>query len=520
MRTIAAALLALALLGGCATMQNDLPELRIDTTTTYQTIEGFGASGSWSIDPIGEHWSEESRAELASLLFSQEDGIGLSRWKFNAGATGIESEASFFSSSYNWRKADSFRPREDEDYDWSAQPGQQWFLRAAAAHGVDDFTLIFYSPPRWMTANGQTHPTGETGTTNLPNDRFDDFANYMATVTREVQSRNGVEFHDIVPLNEPNWAWSDSIQEANRYAVDDIKAVALALGSALEHEGIDARLALPEAGEIMALLDDASYREYTFGTSSRYNSANLELSTGGKFREYTRELLGEPAIAELMRGTITAHSYWSDYTDTGDDRLVRLRELVREDLDEHYPGAVYLQTEYCILGDRGPGRDLGMASALSVAEVIHRDLTILDAAEWSWWLAISPHDYKDGLLYTNWERPGDSELIITSRIFWALGNYSRFIRPGYVRIDAALSVPDAGTLGTESDDLLVSAYASPDGAQTVVVAINLSDADVEASVSAGASVYVTSDESELEPAGITGNTHTFVARSVTTLVID
>lgn len=444
----------------------------VDTTARHQTIEGFGASGSWTIDPVGEHWSEEQRRKLARLLFSPEDGIGLSIWKFNAGASGIDSDEEFFSSPYAWRKAATFDGGEPGAYDWSAHLGQRRFLAAAHDLGVERFTLIFYSPPRWATKNGLTHPDGESGTTNLRPARTDDFARYMADVASYLEDEYAIDLADVVPLNEPNWAWSDSNQEANRYAVAEIKRVVSALGTELSSRGVDARIATPEAGEIMALLDDESYREYWHGTSQRYNAQNLELSTGGKFREYAPELLGDPAIRELTHGSISAHSYWSDYSATADDRLVRLREIVRADLDEHLPGAIYLQTEYCVLGDRGPGRDLTMDSAIAVAEVIHRDLTILDAAEWSWWLALSPHDYKDGLLYTDWERPGDEENILASRIFFTLGQYSRFIRPGYRRVDAAL-VGEEGELPVDHP-VLASAYVSPDDRELVVVVVNTS----------------------------------------------
>lgn len=147
---------------GCArkdgSMDADVITIHVDPTQRYQEIEGFGASGSWTIDPIGNGWDADARAELGELLFSTERGIGLSIWKFNAGADGPTQDAAFFESPYRWRKADSFRPHESEPYDWTAHEGQQVFLREAVAHGVPSIQVIFYSPPRWMTKNGLTQP--------------------------------------------------------------------------------------------------------------------------------------------------------------------------------------------------------------------------------------------------------------------------------------------------------------------------------------------------------------------------
>ena len=44
---------------------------------------------------------------------------------------------------------------------------------------------------------------------------------------------------------------------------------------------------------------------------------------------------------------------------------------------------------------------------------------------WQWWTAVSGVDYKDGLIFTDWKKPGDPESIITAKLLWALGNYSR-----------------------------------------------------------------------------------------------
>lgn len=49
---------------------------------------------------------------------------------------------------------------------------------------------------------------------------------------------------------------------------------------------------------------------------------------------------------------------------------------------------------------------------------------------------------------------------------WVLGNYSRFVRPGYIRVDLSLN---------ESMNFFGSAWISPDGSKIVAVYSNLSD---------------------------------------------
>ena len=122
-------------------------------------------------------------------------------------------------------------------------------------------------------------------------------------------------------------------------------------------------------------------------------------------------------------------------------------------------------------GDYGPGRDLGIEPALHVARTIHFDLVEANAAAWQWWTAVSKVDYKDGLIYTDFNESGDEQNILTSKMLWVLGNYSRFIRPGAKRIDLT-------GLGEEADSgLLGSAYVH-EGEQTVTaVFVNHGDQD-------------------------------------------
>lgn len=62
------------------------------TNQRQQTIDGFGASDAWSMWQIGE-WEDSLQTKVADWLFSSENfadgspkGIGLSIWRFNAGA--------------------------------------------------------------------------------------------------------------------------------------------------------------------------------------------------------------------------------------------------------------------------------------------------------------------------------------------------------------------------------------------------------------------------------------------------
>ena len=95
---------------------------------------------------------------------------------------------------------------------------------------------------------------------------------------------------------------------------------------------------------------------------------------------------------------------------------------------QDYPGWKIWQSEYCVMEQ---GRDLTMDTALRVARVIDCDLTLANASAWQWWLAVANEDFKSGLIYTDYRKPGDPENILESKTLWVLGNYSRFIRPAW-----------------------------------------------------------------------------------------
>ncbi|MBS4201209.1 hypothetical protein KHA93_16345 [Bacillus sp. FJAT-49732] len=442
---------------------NTAQEIHINVEKKYQEIDGFGASGAWAMDPIGAEWSEENKNKVADLLFSQDKGIGLSMWRFNIGAGSEETDKNIIKDRF--RRAESFKTGKNEPYDWSKQAGQQWFLQAAKERGVEEFIAFVNSPPVWMTKNGHGQPDSSVGSTNLKEEYINDFAVFLSDVL-EYFEQEQLPFDYISPINEPTWDWNRAGQEGNRYNIDDMKKVIRALYHELQNRDLETEIDIPEAVEYTSLLDDDIYSAFTGRNNSRYNSGNASGAYPGKYREYIKEFLGDNEIKDMVGNKISAHAYWSDYF-SGEDRLIPLRKKVRENIDRYDPNAKMWMSEYCILGGNGPGRDLSMRTALDIARLIHYDMVETQASAWQWWLSMSPYDYKDGLIYTDYLKPGDEETIIESKLLWALGNYSRFVRPGAYRVDL--------NGANDKDGLMGSAYYKEEDNQLSIVLVNYSN---------------------------------------------
>jgi len=120
-------------------------------------------------------------------------------------------------------------------------------------------------------------------------------------------------------------------------------------------------------------------------------------------------------------------------------------------------GVPVWETEY---SDENSATDPGMGSALKVAAKIHVDLVTGNAAAWHYWWLNPSGPAGNGALTDG--------VNLTKRAF-VLGNWSRFVRPGFVRVEATQS-PTA--------NVLVSAFADLVTGRLVVVAVNASTADV------------------------------------------
>ncbi|MBN1480143.1 T9SS C-terminal target domain-containing protein [candidate division KSB1 bacterium] len=480
--------------------------IRIDVSTTYQTIDHFGASDCWSFQKIGA-WDIENKERVADLLFSPEKGIGVSAWRFNIGG-GINRQTI----SHPWRTVETFEVAEGV-YDWSRQAEERWFLHAAKERGVKQFIAFVNSPPGRMTRNGYTNCTEGLGSTNLKPGYEDQFVRYVVDILKFFRDQEGITFNYISPVNEPQWEWNNSNQEGNRAGNDDIIAIVKALHAELQRQKVDTEISIVESGDIK------SWHQLNSGMTAKY---------GVKYGNYLQELIDNPAISDKISTHFAGHSYWSDRLD---GQMVEHRLTARPFFSDYFAqGWTYWMTEYCILdgpeGAGGNGRDVTIKSALDVARIIHYDLTHLDASAWSWWTAVSPENYKDGLIYTNYKSNPASQSIIESKILWAYGNFSRYIRPGSVRIKLTGANNKYGLLG--------SAYVNETGDRLFLIFVNVAEKDIPVTLQLSGlapeyvvrtlTPYITSNKNDenlkpyppINPA----DTYTVPARSVMTLVGD
>jgi len=495
----------------------------IDTSMCYQTIQDFGASDCWTTEFIGDYYSEAEKSKSAKWLFSQQmdadgnpEGIGLSCWRVNIGA-GSATQGSDSNIEEEIHRTECFL-NSDGTYDWTRCDGQQWFMRQAKEYGVEHFLFFSNSPPIYYTKSGKANTNNQSLSCNLKAANFDEFAEFLATVTQHFADE-GYNITYIDPVNEPQYDWKSG-QEGSPWENSDITKLAKQLDKSITSRGLTSKILIPEAGSLACLYA---------GTSAR---GNKQIEAFWK-RGLATYIGGLTSLAPVAAG----HSYWT----VGSDELLReVREKVRDEAAKY--GLEIMQTEWSMLDDP-PSTSAGfpasykeaskMSIALYMGKLIQCDLTIGNMSAWSYWTAFAQemwgHKNRFHLIRVNTtgdtgeESNGDLKqggTLTADKNLWVLGNFSRFIRPGYKRID--LEGAD------DMSSLLGSAWLSPEGNEVVTVLVNLSHArrKVDLSMVSGdveeVRAYVTDRGRDLKLDTSLQDLHNMElpARSVVTVVIE
>jgi O-glycosyl hydrolase len=377
----------------------------INGATTFQAITGFGASEAFGQADAIMNAPAAAQQQALNLLFSPTSGAGLTILRNEISADpGITIEPAAPASP---AAAPAYSPL-------GTDQGQEWLAQTIKAdYGVTNVFADAWSAPGFMKAsnsplNGGTLCGAPGAATCASGDWRQAYANYLVQYAKDYAA-DGVPLTYLGPMNEPSFTPSgyDGMTLTPAQAANLIDV----LGPALKASG------LPTQVECC--------------TAIGWDSA----------QQYAAAIEADP----------TALSYTPLFTSHG------------YSAPPNSPLAGWTrpvwQTEWSTFETWDPAWDDNTdASGLTWAQNIYTGLTAANLNAFLYWWGSSPASVSNdngNLIQIN------GSTVVTSARLWAFANYSRFIRPGAVRI--------AATSSNSADEL--TAFKNADGS-VAIVALN------------------------------------------------
>lgn len=356
----------------------------------------------------------------------------------------------------------SIEPKEGE-WDWNVNDSQIWLMQEAKKYGCEIFYSVPWSAPAWMKDNNCCSKG------HLRKDMYQKYAEYLAEYVLGYKKHFGIDIYAISPQNEPE---SEPGYSSCKFTPEELcELVRDYIGPEFEKRGVPAKLIISEA-------------------------ANYDFD------------LMEPAAndPEAMKyiDMFSAHGYWRDPP----VKFEKAAEL----------GKKVWQTEYCDIF----GRASDITDGIKWARIIHEHMVTAESSTFLYWYLANQYYHNDEpLIHIN---INDNTYVVNKRL-WTFGNFSRFVRPGYVRVDAETISMDDVKITTRPDPEVVlpprdtikemfrkadpaayvSAYKNPENGELVIVCVNDTDEniDIETDISSCSKTcfkaFRTSDDENLQP---------------------
>lgn len=425
----------------------------IDVNTNYQVMNGFGASACWWSQDVGA-W--DNADEIMQALYDSDKGIGLNIYRYNLGA-GSKKDTHILTEN---RRTECFL-NADGTYNFNNDKNAQACLELAKKYAGKDMRLTLFcnSAPVYLTKNGASYCTpykneDEPWISNLDKSKYPDFADFCYN-SAEYFVNKGYRVTSVSPINEPQYNWAAWYNDDNTYSVnqegcyyskyearDLLKTfVKKFKGSDLDKKGV--KVSMFESGSMEG--DDSScaaYMDCILGRGAKYVFKNAKL------RKYFKE--------------VSMHSYWS-----GADTKKNAEKYISDKYSKYSVAA----TEYCqMTDDKNTGvydliakekngtNGTSIKYGVAMANTIVDDLTIMNANEWDWWTACSYGTYTDGLIYLDED---NHENLDFSKRYYCLGNFSKFIKEGAVRVACSSGVKNVRSVAfVNEDNTVVTVYVN------------------------------------------------------------
>ncbi|MGW9452765.1 ricin-type beta-trefoil lectin domain protein [Streptomyces sp. NPDC055632] len=464
--------------------------VRFDPGYQQQPFQGWGTALAWFAHVTGG-WPDDRRNALADALYGK-DGLGFTVARYNIGGGDSPETTPYMRAGgavpgwWNRPGAESpdwWNPDDPTHWNPNADADQRWWLTAAKARGADTFEAFSNSAPYFMTNSGLVSGARDPNRDNLRSDQYERFAAYLSGALKRAQSATGVTFDSLSPVNEPNTDYwrAGGRQEGSHWDPASQARMITTMRARLDADGLTTRV---------AAMDETNPDVFRANWDAYDPAAK---SAVGRLNTHTYGTDGRTGVRDIAKGTGTP--LWMSEVDLG--------------------GSV--------------GQSFtDMSPALDLTQRVNEDFRELEPRAWVLWQAVE--DYENmtpgrensnwGLIQTDFT-PADAatEPLRKNKKYWAMANYTRFVRPG------------ARVINTDNADTF--AALRPAGQGAVVVHTNptgepqrltLNLAGFQ-SVGTGAVQRYTTDgtrnlqrEGDLVPAGKT-LTATVGAGSVTTFVL-
>jgi O-glycosyl hydrolase len=434
--------------------------------TTFQTITGFGASeGFGQASTVMNASSSVQQQALNGLYGSSGAGLTILRNEISADSgTTIEPNAPSSPSA-----TPSYLPLSSINSD----QGQLWFAQAIKADfGVTNVFADAWSAPAFMKTNNSTSNGGAvcgvSGASCASGNWIQAYANYLKQYAADYAAA-GIPLSYIGPENEANLSTSyDSMQLSPAQTVNILDA----LGPAMASSGLSTKV------ECCA--------------TEGWNYA----------QQYAPAIEADPT-ANADTAVFTSHGY----TAAPNSPLSGWSKPA-------------WQTEWSTFESWDPAWDDGTdASGLTWAQNIFNGLDNANLSAFLyWWGSTTPSENGDneGLIEIN------GSTVIPSGRLWAFGNFSRFVRPGAVRLGATTSDSNLTLDAFKNTDNTVAVVALNTGQSPDPVSFSLTSTGV--ANGAVVTPYLTSSSSDVAaqpPVTVSGGafSYTLPARSLVTFTV-
>jgi O-glycosyl hydrolase len=399
----------------------------------HQTIEGWGVSLAWWANLAG-NWSQATIDELAGYAVND---LNLNVFRFNIGAGENPNCTSGDHIRKDGGNMPGYRSPKQNDQGWGVNNLSNDYRQINVMNKIaelrvskDDIIteMISYSPPWWMTYGECTAGNINETSENLKTEFIDDFADYLASVTAELNTAYpNWNIRYIEPFNEPTSGyWKKGVQQDGSAIYPDTQAqILLQLQERKNFYGIEKMgLAASDNTSITKALSNMTTLKNDNPEAYKSLSKINTHSYGGSRQEKVQ--LANFALANDNKPIWQTESgplNWNPPTDYSGQHWIR-----------HY----------------------------DMAYRIVEDLRNLKSTVWCDWQLLSIDDGWGMLHQTNWNEnnPTLEPTLKKTRSFYTRKNFTNFIKVGYKIID------------TDTENTI--AALSPDGSELVIVLVNAS----------------------------------------------